>query len=114
MKKQKIAGSCFFAFAATPFVSEAYMHGVHFPVNWQITWAGITARYSSLFHYAMCVALMGLVGGMLLNVSGARKLMIAAGIMWGTWLVCNRNGRKYYYAVCKLRYPCRLCLRIWL
>lgn len=44
MKKQKNRWIMLFAFAATPFVSEAYMHGVHFPVNWQITWAGITAR----------------------------------------------------------------------
>ena len=40
----------------------------------------VTVAYSIML---MCVALMGLVGGMLLQRFGARKLMIAAGIMWG-------------------------------
>ena len=41
----------------------------------------------------MCVALMGLVGGMLLQRFGARKLMIAAGIMWGLgWFATGMAG----------------------
>lgn len=40
----------------------------------------VTLAYSIML---MMIAAMGLVGGMLLQRFGARRLMIAAGIMWG-------------------------------
>ena len=50
----------------------------------------VTVAYSIML---MCVALMGLVGGMLLQRFGARKLMIAAGIMWGLgWFATGMAG----------------------
>ena len=50
----------------------------------------VTVAYSIML---MCVAFMGLVGGILLQRFGARKLMIAAGIMWGLgWFITGMAG----------------------
>lgn len=48
----------------------------------------VTLAYSVML---MTIAVMGLVGGMLLQRFGARRLMIAAGIMWGIgWFLTGR------------------------
>lgn len=48
----------------------------------------VTLAYSVML---MTIAIMGLVGGMLLQRFGARRLMIAAGIMWGIgWFLTGR------------------------
>ena len=48
----------------------------------------VTLAYSVML---MTIAIMGLVGGMLLQRFGARKLMIVAGIMWGIgWFLTGR------------------------
>lgn len=50
----------------------------------------VTVAYSVML---MMVAAMGLVGGVLLQRFGARRLMIAAGIMWGLgWLATGFSG----------------------
>lgn len=48
----------------------------------------VTLAYSVML---MTIAIMGLVGGMLLQRFGARRLMIAAGVMWGIgWFLTGR------------------------
>ena len=50
----------------------------------------VTVAYSIML---MCIAFMGLVGGVLLQRFGARRLMIIAGIMWGLgWLLTGFAG----------------------
>ena len=76
------------------------MHGVHFPVNWQITWLGLQQGNSSLFHYAYVCGFNGTGRGNVAAAFRSQKADDRSRYYVGTWLVCNRNGRKYYYAVC--------------
>ena len=77
-----------------------------FRVNWQnyMGWdySRVTVAYSIML---MCVGFNGTGRGMLLQRFRSQKADDRSRYYVGTWLVCNRNGRKYYYAVCKLRYP---------
>ena len=58
----------------------------------------VTVAYSVML---MVVAAMGLVGGMLLQRFGARRLMIVAGIMWGLgWLLTGFSSSIFMLYAC--------------
>lgn len=58
----------------------------------------VTLAYSVML---MTIAVMGLVGGVLLQRFGARKLMMAAGILWGIgWFLTGRAGSLFMLYIC--------------